>query len=145
MNYSNPAEELRRSKHIVTTTVGVSMLPLIKSGRDSVCVSSVDRRLKKLDVALFRRNSGVFVLHRVVEVLPDGYVLCGDNQVNLELGITDENITGVMTGFFRGETYISCQNPLYRLYSHVWAALFPLRQLYFALRQRINQCFKKVE
>lgn len=40
---------------------------------------------------------------------PDGYVLCGDNQWVLEWGINDEQVLGVLKGFYRGERYVDCE------------------------------------
>lgn len=56
---------------------GTSMLPFLKEGRDSVLV--VPDMPKKYDIALYEKN-GVYVLHRVLEVTPEGYITCGDNS-----------------------------------------------------------------
>ena len=47
----------------VGPTVGVSMLPMLKSGRDSVVIEKKQARLKPLDVALYKRGEK-YVLHR---------------------------------------------------------------------------------
>ena len=62
----------------VGPTVGVSMLPMLKSGRDSVVIEKKQARLKPLDVALYKRGEK-YVLHRVIETREGGYVIRGDN------------------------------------------------------------------
>ena len=53
--------------------------------------------------------------HRIIKVQPSSYTLCGDNTYTFETGIMKEQILGVMTGFYRKSTYISCNRAGYRL------------------------------
>ena len=53
----------------VSTSVGTSMLPLIRDRRDTIIVTPPSGRLRKHDVALYRRGDR-YILHRVVDVLP---------------------------------------------------------------------------
>ena len=79
-------EQISSGGDFVFGPKGISMLPLIKQGEDSVVISPVKEPLKKYDVPLYRRANGQFVLHRIVAVRKDGYVLCGDNQYEREYG-----------------------------------------------------------
>lgn len=112
--------------------VGTSMNPLLKQDRDLVTVTrKTDRRCHRGDVVLYKRPAdGAYVLHRVVEVRPDSYVILGDNCVRREYGITDRDILGVMTSFLRDGKQVSVDHPVYRLYVAVWLALEPLRPGY---------------
>ena len=48
-------------------------------------------------------------------------MLCGDNQWVLEWGINDEQVLGVLKGFYRGERYVDCEkNRLYHIYVALW-------------------------
>ena len=51
-------------------------------------------RLKKYDVPLYKKGDS-YVLHRVMEVLPDSYIIRGDNCDQKEYGITDDQILGM--------------------------------------------------
>ncbi|MBR6236988.1 MAG: S24/S26 family peptidase, partial [Firmicutes bacterium] len=107
---------------------GVSMMPLLRQGRDIFTVEKKGpERCSKYDVVLYRSGSKL-LLHRIVEVRPDSYVILGDNNVFKEYGIRDSDILGVMTSFNRGGRQISCGNGLYRLYSKVWYVLYPVRK-----------------
>ena len=51
----------------VSTTSGVSMYPMLRDRRDTIIVTRPKERLKKYDVALYRRGES-YVLHRVIKV-----------------------------------------------------------------------------
>ena len=112
---------------LIYTCVGTSMLPMLRQRRDMVIVRRPQGALRKYDVPLYRRDSGKCILHRIVKIRPDGYVLCGDNQWRREYGVTDRQIIGVLTGFVRDGREISVTDRRYRLYVHVWCDLFWLR------------------
>ena len=76
---------------------GISMEPLIHQGRDAVYIKKPEGRLKKYDIAFFKRENGEYVLHRVIKVLPESYHFCGDNQWQVERGIKDSQIIGIVT------------------------------------------------
>ncbi len=116
---------------------GVSMKPMLRQGKDSfTVVKKTVERCKKYDVVLYRRGEQ-YVLHRVVKVLPKGYVILGDNCLNKEKNIREEQILGVMESFTRGEKQISAENFWYKLYSRIWYFLYPLRFAAMWLRSKI--------
>ena len=84
-------------------------------------------RLRKFDVPLYRRDSGQYVLHRVLKVRENDYVLCGDNRCSRETGITDRHVLGVLTAVIRDRKELSVNDWRYRLYVRLWCGLFPLR------------------
>ena len=61
--------------------VGVSMLPLIRQGRDAFILRAVKpgETLKKWDVVLYKRPPDAYVLHRIIDVKNDAYDILGDN------------------------------------------------------------------
>ena len=67
------------------------------------------------------------MLHRVLKVRENDYVLCGDNRWRKEYGITDRHILGVLTAVIRDGKELQMSDRRYRLYVHVWCDLFPLR------------------
>ena len=120
-------EILARDGRLVYTNVGDSMLPLIRQGRDLLVIVPAAGRLKKYDIPLYRRDSGQYVLHRVVKVREHDYVLCGDNRWHREKGITDRHIIGVLSAVIRDGKEISMSDRRCRLYARLWCGLFPLR------------------
>ena len=113
-------EYLAQNSTLTYANVGVSMLPLLRQGRDLFTVEKKGPdRCRVGDVALYRRGKD-YVLHRIVGVRERDYVLLGDNCINREYGITDADILGVMTGYVRGGKERSVRSPGYRLYSWLW-------------------------
>ena len=102
------------------TNVGVSMMPLLREGKDLFIVRKKgSERAKAGDVVLYRRPPDQYVLHRVIKVCPEDYVILGDNCVRREYGIRDEDILGTMSGFVRGGKTHDVTEPLYRAYTWV--------------------------
>ena len=122
---------------------GISMLPMIVQGRDSVTLSSPPEKLKKFDIPLYRRSDGSFVLHRVVKV-GDSYTCIGDNQFKAEPGVEHSQVIAVVTAFTRkGKTYsVSCAG--YRLYCVLWHISRPARHVWRALRFRAARLKRKI-
>ncbi len=111
-------EVLEREGRLVYTNVGISMLPLLRQGKDLFVVEKRGpERLRAGDVVLYRRPPNQYVLHRIVKVRERDYVILGDNCVNREYGITDEDILGVLTGFVREGKHHIVTEKGYRLYS----------------------------
>ena len=86
---------------LVYTAQGDSMFPLIKP-RDLLVIEPVKRPLHVDDVPLYKRDSGQYVLHRIVDVKKGKYVTKGDNRTSLEKGISDRQVIGVLTAIIRG-------------------------------------------
>lgn len=138
-------EEVLKEKNVyVSTTVGVSMYPMLRNRRDTIVIRPYEGRLKKYDVPLYKRGND-YVLHRIVKVLPDSYVICGDNCLNKEYGITDEQILGVLTEFYRDGTHIDMSSAGYRLYARTWVALYPLRTALKKMRAAAGRIKRKLQ
>ena len=134
---------LEESGYDICSPITGSMRPLIRVRRDSALFVPLTGRLKKFDVALYRRN-GYAIMHRVLKVLPEGYVIRGDNANGSEW-VTDDQVIGVMRGFYRDERYISCSNPVYLLYAFVWPKLHPMLMLYKRLHRLENRIKRKLK
>lgn len=105
---------------------GVSMLPMIRQGIDSVVISPLPDILKKYDIPLYQRDDGKYILHRIVEV-GDTYTCIGDNQFDPENGVRQDQMIALVTGFYRGEKYHSVNESAYRLYCRFWHYSRPIR------------------
>ena len=120
---------IERDGRLVYTNVGDSMRPLIRQDRDILIIEKPQGRLKKYDVPLYKRDSGQYVLHRILKVRENDYVICGDNRYSKEYGITDRHIIGVLTAVVRNGKEVPITDMRYRLYVHLWCVFFPIRAL----------------
>lgn len=120
--------------------VGISMLPMLKQDRDLFTVrKKTAERCRKYDVVLYKRPPDQYVLHRIIEVHENDYVILGDNCVNKEYGIRDEDIIGVLTEFVHaGKTY-SVNDLRYRMYVRIWCAVYPARMLLKRIKGRLKR------
>ena len=119
-------DELSRRGVIIHTNKGESMMPLLREGRDVMIIKRPEGRLQRYDVALYKQ-ADKYILHRVLKVKEDGYVMCGDHCTQREYGITDSDVIGVLVGVIRDGKQISTKDFGYRLYSHLWCDLFYIR------------------
>lgn len=135
----NNIEEVLKEKGVfIFKTQGDSMEPMLVEGRDRVIVSLPKFPLKKYDVPVYRRD-GHYTMHRIVKVTKKGYVICGDNRVNLERDITDKDIVGVLTAFYHNGKFVSCEDDEYVEYSKKICRNFLIRKL----TRKIKRIFGK--
>ena len=116
---------------LVYTNVGDSMYPLIKP-RDLLVIKKVTAPLKKNDIPLYKRDSGQYVLHRIVKIKNGEYYICGDNRAVIERGITDRHIIGVLTDIVREGRTIPVNSPEFKSY----VKLLPLRRSIIRIKNK---------
>lgn len=146
MNKSTFEDVIQKNGRLIYTNVGDSMLPFIREKRDLLIIEKKpEDRLKKYDVPLYKRSSGQYVLHRILKVRTDDYVVCGDNRVHKEYGVTDEQIIGVLAAVKRKGKIIDKSNRLYRLYYHIWCDFFCIRAAVLRVRSIIKHIGKRIK
>ena len=127
---------IARNGRYIASPQGISMRPMLRQGRDTVLLVPPERTLVRGDVILYRRPSGKLVLHRIVRVKKNGYLLGADNLAHREKGVQSDWIIGVMRGFYRDEKYIDATAFGYRAYWHLMLYTHLLRAPFMALRER---------
>ena len=120
---------------------GVSMLPMLRQGKDAVELSPLPEKLKKYDLPVYQYPSGKYVMHRVMDVNADHYICLGDNTLEYE-HIRPEWMIGVVSAFKRGEKRISVDSKGYWIYCRIWVAVFPLRKFLSRVKRRIRRLLK---
>ena len=143
MSKSSFEEVIQREGRLVYVNKGDSMMPLIKQDRDLLVIERTNGRLRRFDVPLYKRHSGQYVLHRIVRVRKNDYVICGDNRVTFEYGITDRHIIGVLTAVVRDGKELPVTSIKYRLYVFLWYMLFPERYLIVKAGRLLKRIVKR--
>ncbi len=108
-------EALEKYGKVIQPIKGTSMLPMLDEDKDAVELVEVKGRLQKLDLVMFQRPDGQLVLHRIISVRRNYFLICGDNSVEIEK-VPLHRIFAVATGFYKNGTYVSCQNEEYLTY-----------------------------
>ncbi len=129
-------ETLENVGFICIETKGTSMQPMLVSGRDKVCIEKLKNKPKKHDVILYKRNDGTFILHRVKKAYKNSYAMWGDNHAYVEYGVTNEQIFGILVGYYKCEKYINIKKSFkYKLYKFFWCNSLIVRKVIFKLRR----------
>ncbi|MCR5112072.1 MAG: S24/S26 family peptidase [Ruminococcus sp.] len=137
-------EFLEQNGTMTYSNVGVSMMPLLKQGRDLFTVRKKgNSRCKKYDVVLYRRPPSSYVLHRIIKVREKDYVILGDNCINKEYGITEDDIIGVMVSYVHNGKEHSTDFIGYRLYSRIWVDFAPVRVSLKKMKIRLRKLLCK--
>lgn len=132
-------QEIAEKGKLVYTNVGDSMMPLIKQGRDLIVIKKAEGRLKRYDVPLYKRDNGQYVLHRILWVRKNDYLICGDNRYGVECGITDRHIIGVLSEVIRDGKTVKVTDLRYKLYVHLWCDLFLVRAGILYIKRKVEK------
>lgn len=135
-------EILRNDEKAWITVTGMSMYPFLREGEDSVELSSVDYdAVKKGDIVLIRRESGQYVLHRLLKKEKNCFYIVGDAQQWVEGPLGPEQLLAYVTSIKRGKRIITCNNLILKCAVSIWLVLIPFRRsamrLYCSIRRLI--------
>lgn len=132
-DYSTFERELEKHGRLIYPNVGDSMMPLIKQGRDLLVIEPISAPLRRGDIPLYKRDSGQYVLHRIISCRRGKYKICGDNRVWVEKGIEDRHMIGVLTGLIRGGKEIPIREAEGKLYRFYMTRLFAFRYIKYRI------------
>ena len=122
-------EQLAAGQTVRFSPMGLSMLPMLRQGIDSVVLSPAPEKLKKYDLPLYRRSNGQYILHRIVKA-EETYTCIGDNQFTLEQGVEHSQILALVTAFYRGDRKWDVTALPYRAYCVFWYYSRPVRHFW---------------
>ena len=140
---TNIKELLEKEGRFVGTTVGISMRPMILSGRDVIVVDKKTQRLKPLDVALYMRGDKDYVLHRVLKVTDTGYIIRGDNCYYDEV-VKEEDVIGVLTEYFKKEKSIKMDDKKYLRYVKRRLFWYKPRRVIVITKIKVKRFLRKI-
>lgn len=140
--YQRACASLEAHGVFASGTLGRSMRPLFREGKDVVIVYKQTSLPKKYDVILYGRGDKC-VLHRVIGRKGNINLVRGDNTYAIEK-IPDEEVLGVLMEFNRGKKHHTVDEFGFKLYSVVWNCIYPLRYMYVRFRNLIAKTYRKV-
>jgi len=106
---------LRDNGYLIRPIHGRSMLPMLEEATDAVRLTPVTRELVPGDIPLYRRPDGTYVLHRILAVRKNCYVIRGDNCAFLEK-VPKAWVIAVTEGYFKKGDYVPVTDEGYQAY-----------------------------
>lgn len=129
MQEHNIEEILESGRAVQIKPQGYSMYPLIVPGRDAVIIQKEDPAgLKRGDVALYRRDGSILVIHRICRKNEKGFYMVGDNQTEVEGPLRPDQIRGKMVALIRNGKEIDVKSLSYRILCSIWLFMRPVRR-----------------
>ena len=135
-------EIIEKDGMYVSSVSGYSMSPMLKDKRDTVVIVPVNGKIRKGDVVLYC-HGGRYILHRVVKIKGESYVMCGDNRVELERDILPSEIIGVLSRVYRGDKEIKLSGLGYKAYCAWIRMWFYPRRAWRRARAFCHRAIKK--
>ncbi len=137
--------ELICEGHSVRLNVrGQSMMPFLFDGRDSVIIEQISRELKKGDIAIFQRENGAYIMHRIYKVdrVNKQCYFVGDAQKQIEGPIDMQRVFGIITKVCRHGKWINNDSLVWWFYDKVWGIMRPFRTRFLLIGISIRQRMK---
>ena len=140
--------ELERNGVLAFAPGGNSMWPTLKDKKQTVMIVKKQdgQRFNKYDVALYQRKDGSYVIHRIMEVLDNGYNFMGDSLLDLEF-VPETAVLGLMTGFNKGKKFIEVTDKKYiKRYTRYFKRkrLRKIRLKFFFFRVAVKNKLKRI-
>lgn len=117
------------NRKVAIPVAGSSMTPFLHHG-DTVYLNPVEAPLKRGDIVLYTRPSGQYILHRIVNVNPDGsYIMIGDAQTQREWIRGREEIHGIVVSALHRGKVLTSASFRWWFFEKIWLHVVPLRPL----------------
>lgn len=144
MTENEKVEELIRiakeGKIVRMLGIGNSMRPLLHGGRDYIYLRTLqEEEAYQIGDAVLYKSEGKYVVHRIVDIVPQGYIMLGDGNQLKESPITKDNIYLKAEGFLRAGKYISAEKLLYRIYVKCWVTIWRYRPFVRSCKAVLNK------
>ena len=132
-------EQLEQYGNYISVPNGISMRPMIIGGRDAVMIRKLESPPKRYDLVMYVRPDMQGVVHRVIHVRENDFIICGDNCWRLEY-VKPEQIKGIVTEYCRKNgKWKPVTNFWYQVYVHIWVDLLFIKRPLFYVRDKIKK------
>lgn len=110
----NIEDKLKKEDFIISDINGNSMSPFLKEKRDKVVITKLVKEPQLYDVILYKNNNK-YVLHRIIGINDDKYLIRGDNCISIEY-IDKNRIIGVLNAYYNNDDYIEINEDINKYY-----------------------------
>lgn len=132
-------EMVEEGQEVAITIVGTSMEPFLIHNRDKIYFRKPDGSIKKGDMVFYQRETGAYVIHRVIKVKKQQYYMAGDHQTFLEGPIEKKQIFAKIVSVEREGTWLTEKDKLWKFFAGWWCRLFWCRKVINKLRRIIGK------
>lgn len=130
INEDNLEKTLKKDILVLSLANGTSMYPFIKDHTKIVLSSSKDINI--LDTILYKDDNR-YVLHRVIGINDNSYIVLGDNCLKSEI-IDKDNVLAVLAGYYKGNQYIEINDSINRKYFRLSKRLKPFIKMKYTIK-----------
>ena len=127
---------IEEGQEVIFKPKGMSMLPFIRGGMDSVLLRKADG-LKVGDIALAEIGEGRYVLHRIEMIEGETIVLMGDGNLVGRERCRREDVMAIAVKIIKDRREIDCQSQGHLRNAEIWRRLLPVRRYLLAIYRRI--------
>ena len=89
-------------------------------------------------IVLFRRESGAYVLHRIIKCKNESVFLAGDGQCILEGPIHISQVVGWVSHVYRRGKWVALWRRKGFMFGVLWRWAFPVRRYWFGGARRLS-------
>ena len=127
---------IKDGMQVTMTPKGVSMLPFIRGGRDSVLLGKPED-IRTEDIVLVELPGPRYVLHRIEMIEGKVLTLMGDGNIAWREVCEVKDVIALALKIFRNGEEIDCRSASEKRKARIWRRLLPLRRYLLAIYKRI--------
>lgn len=117
---------LNKENLIVSEVTGYSMYPFLIPNKHKVIIAKTNK-INLYDCILYKDTNNKYILHRVIDIKDNYYVVRGDNTLVIEK-IPKENVLGILTQYYDLNNCIDVDYELNKKYYNKSIKTLPLRK-----------------
>jgi len=120
-------------KEVSMLVAGSSMNPFLIHYRDTIFFKKPDRPLRRGDMVFYQRESGQYVMHRILHVKPEGLYIVGDAQTEIEGPVHPDQVFAVITRVKRKGKMIGPGDFWWKFFEGPWLNIVAFRHIIMRL------------
>lgn len=122
-------EIVAEGKVVSMRIAGSSMSPFLCHNRDYIYFTKPDRALRKGDMVFYQRDTGQYVMHRILKKDSRGFYIVGDAQTAIEGPVREDQIFARIIKVQRKGKFLQSGDFWWEFFEHVWIRMIPVRRV----------------
>lgn len=128
--YVSVLREIAAEGKVVSMRIaGSSMSPFLCHNRDYIYFIKPDRALRKGDMVFYQRDTGQYVMHRILKKDRRGFYIVGDAQTAIEGPVREDQIFARIIKVQRKGKILQPGDFWWEFFEHVWIRIVPVRRI----------------